>query len=199
MKFCSECGSGVTLEIPKGDNRPRHVCPNCQTIHYHNPRIVAGTLPTYEGRILLCRRAIEPRYGYWTLPAGFMELGESVSDAAARETWEEAEAKVDMGPLYTVVNIPYIGQVHIFYLAEIREGVHGAGQESLESRLFAPEEIPWEDLAFRSVKLTLERFLNDQKLGITQPHSAEMTLPTPNGWPPSEQSTEIATLTKTQS
>lgn len=128
-----------------------------------------------------------------------MELGESVSEAAARETWEEAEAKVDMGPLYTVVNIPYIGQVHIFYLAEIHEGVHGAGQESLESRLFAPEEIPWEDLAFRSVKLTLERFLNDQKLGITQPQSAEMTLPTPPGWPPSEQITETTTLTKTPS
>ncbi|MBK8972180.1 MAG: NUDIX hydrolase [Hahellaceae bacterium] len=186
MKFCSECGNGIVVEVPKGDNRPRHVCPSCQTIHYHNPRIVAGTLPTYQGRILLCRRAIEPRQGYWTLPAGFMELGESVAEAAARETWEEAEARVNMGPLYTVINIPYIGQVHIFYLADIRDGEYGAGLESLESRLFAPEEIPWEALAFRSVKLTLEKYLDDRKLGVNALQSTEMTLEIPPEWKPSD-------------
>lgn len=182
MKFCSECGAPVVFEIPQGDSRPRHVCRACTTIHYINPRIVAGTLPVHRGQILLCRRAIEPRRGYWTLPAGFMELNETVADAAIRETWEEAAARVDLQGLYTIVNIPYIGQVHVFYRAELVDGLFGVGEESLETRLFRAEDIPWSDLAFRSVRMTLEKYLADQRAGRFPEGSTEMTLTPPTGW-----------------
>jgi ADP-ribose pyrophosphatase YjhB (NUDIX family) len=182
MKYCCECGQSIVIEIPKGDNKPRHVCTHCKTIHYINPKIVAGTLPIYEGKVLLCKRAIEPRYGYWTLPAGFMELNETVAEAAERETWEEAAAKVRLGSLYTLINIPYIGQVHVFYRAELLDGVYGAGEESLETRLFAIEDIPWKELAFRSVRLTLEKYLRDIEKGSFDEQSTELLLAPPPGW-----------------
>lgn len=163
MKYCSSCGHSVEHRIPQGDNRPRYVCPSCDTIHYQNPRIVAGTVPVWEDKILLCRRAIEPRYGYWTLPAGFMENAETTDEAAARETWEEALAEVSIEGLYTVIHVPHIDQVHMFYRATLTNGSFGAGEESLESQLFSIDDIPWEDLSFPTVKRTLEYFVADLK------------------------------------
>jgi ADP-ribose pyrophosphatase YjhB (NUDIX family) len=164
MKFCSQCGQSVSLEIPNGDNRRRYICKHCGKIHYENPRIVAGCVPVHEGRILLCKRAIEPRYGYWTVPAGFMELDENLPEAAARETWEEAQAIVELGPLFAVVDVKRARQVHIFFDATMAEPIFGAGDETLETRLFHPEEIPWQDIAFESVRIALEQHLNNRKL-----------------------------------
>ncbi len=161
MRFCSDCGNPVEKKIPEGDNRLRHVCINCGTIHYQNPKIVAGTLPIFKGKILLCKRAIEPRLGFWTLPAGFMENQETTSEAALRETWEEAEAKVSLDGLYTVMNIPQIDQVHIFFRATLVNEEFGAGEETLETRLFTPDEIPWDQISFPTVQQTLEQYLAD--------------------------------------
>lgn len=163
MKYCSECGSPVALQVPRGDSRERHVCQQCGHIHYINPRIIAGTLPVYEGKILLCRRAIEPRRGYWTLPAGFMENGETSAEAAIRETAEEAEAKVTLHDLYTVFNLPHISQVYLFYRAELIDGQFGVGEESLESQLFEEHDIPWSELAFPTIKRTLQLYFEDRK------------------------------------
>lgn len=160
MNYCSNCGAPVRLSVPDGDNRERHVCEQCAHIHYINPNIVAGTLPFHEGKILLCKRAIEPRKGYWTLPAGFMEMGESTVEAALRETLEEACAEAEAGPLLSVISVPQIGQVHMFYLASLTNGRFSAGPESLDVRLFAPEEIPWDDIAFHTVKKTLQFFID---------------------------------------
>jgi len=170
IKFCSSCGGNITLLIPEGDNRDRHVCDDCGTIHYQNPRIIAGTLPVYEGKVLLCRRAIEPRLGFWTLPAGFMENGETTQQAARRETWEEAEAKIDIDGLYTLYDLPHISQVYMFYRGTIVDGKFGAGQESLESQLFSENEIPWAELAFPTIGLTLKRYFNDRKIGVFETH-----------------------------
>ncbi|WP_221795408.1 NUDIX hydrolase [Oceanobacter mangrovi] len=161
MKYCSQCGGAVEVRIPEDDNRPRHVCTQCNTIFYSNPRIVAGTIPVYDGKILLCKRAIEPRYGYWTLPGGFMENHESTEEAALRETWEEAAAKVTLGPLYSMASVIHISQVHLFFKAELPEPVFASGPESLEVRLFEPAEIPWDELAFATVSETLRRYLQD--------------------------------------
>jgi len=163
MKFCSECGSQVSVKIPEGDNRERHVCIDCGVVHYINPRIIAGTLPVYEGKVLLCRRAIEPRKGYWTLPAGFMENGETTAEAAARETIEEAEAKVDLHGLYTVFNLPHISQVYMFFRGDVIEGKFGVGTESLETQLFEEQDIPWNELAFPTIYRTLKLYFEDRK------------------------------------
>ncbi|PTB84162.1 NUDIX hydrolase [Marinobacter vinifirmus] len=163
MKYCSTCGQPVEQRIPEGDNRHRYVCVSCETIHYQNPRIVAGTVPVWEGQILLCKRAIEPRYGYWTLPAGFMENAETTMEAAARETREEALAEVTIHGLYSIIDVPHINQVHMFYRATLTDGQFGAGQESLESKLFTPDDIPWDEISFPTVRKTLELFLNDMK------------------------------------
>ncbi len=159
MKFCSRCGQAVVTEVPDGDNRPRYVCKHCNTIHYENPRIVAGCVAVYDGSILLCKRGIEPRLGYWTVPAGFMELGEGLPEAAARETWEEALARVEVGPLTVVVDVIKARQVHIFFEGVMTEPVFGVGDETLETRLFKPEEIPWNDLAFPSVRIAIKHHL----------------------------------------
>lgn len=164
MKFCSHCGGDIEHKIPEDDNRLRHVCTVCETIHYQNPNIVAGTIPVFEDRILLCRRAIEPRHGFWTLPAGFMENQETTTEAAMRETWEEAEAKVAIQGLYTVINVPQIDQVHMFFRASIIDGKYGVGPESLETALFHEEEIPWDELAFPTVKRTLKLFLEERRM-----------------------------------
>jgi ADP-ribose pyrophosphatase YjhB (NUDIX family) len=164
MKFCSQCGKSISLEMPDGDNRPRYICKHCGKIHYENPLIVAGCIPVHEGRILLCKRAIEPRYGYWTVPAGFMELHESLPEAAARETWEEAQATVELGPLFAVVDVIQAKQVHIFFDAIMPEPIFGAGDETLETRLFHPEEIPWQEIAFESGRIALKEHLNNRKI-----------------------------------
>jgi ADP-ribose pyrophosphatase YjhB (NUDIX family) len=158
MKFCSHCAATVSKRIPDGDNRERFICDRCDVIFYDNPRIVAGTIPVWQNQVLLCRRAIEPRRGYWTLPAGFMENGESTEQAAQRETLEEACAEVEMGQLFSMITVPHIDQVHIFFTATLKDGQFAAGDESLEVALFAEQDIPWQELAFPTVKQTLQRF-----------------------------------------
>lgn len=166
MKFCSSCGASVQILVPAGDNRERHVCVSCETVHYNNPRIITGCLPVYQDQVLLCRRAIEPRLGFWTLPAGFLELGETVAQGAVRETVEEAGAQVLVGDLYCMFNLPHIGQVYMMYLAELPEPVFSANtDESLEVRLFTEQEIPWRELAFRTMWRTLHHYFEDRKTG----------------------------------
>ena len=166
MKFCSECAHPVTVAIPEGDNRPRFVCTHCGTIHYQNPKMVIGSIPVWEQdgelKVLLCKRAIEPRYGYWTLPAGFMENGETTSAAAARETEEEAGANVELGNLFTLLNVVHVHQVHLFYLARLVDLDFAPGIESLDVQLFSESEIPWGDLAFPTIRTTLELFFADR-------------------------------------
>lgn len=171
QRYCSQCGSLLTRRIPEDDNRERDVCDHCGAIHYQNPRMVLGTIPVWEKQVLLCRRAIEPRHGYWTLPAGFMELGETTAQGAARETQEEAGARIEMGPLFAVLDIPHVDQVHIFYLARLTDPQFEPGPESLEARLFNEEEIPWDELAFRSVSTALKLFFADRARGAFQVHS----------------------------
>lgn len=163
MKFCSRCGATVSLEIPQGDDRERAVCRECGEIHYQNPRVIVGCLPVHENRILLCRRAIEPRHGFWTLPAGFMENGESTAEGAARETWEEAAAQAEDLALYRLFDIPQINQIYVFYRCGIADGEFGVGSESLESQLFDEADIPWGELAFPVVKVLLEEYFEDRK------------------------------------
>jgi ADP-ribose pyrophosphatase YjhB (NUDIX family) len=164
MNFCSSCGSGrLEFRIPDGDHLPRFVCPDCGTIHYRNPKIVVGCLPEWGDRILLCRRAIEPRHGLWTLPAGFLENGETLSAGAVRETIEEANARVELGDLYTVINLPQIGQIYMMFRARLLDLAFGPGPESLEVRLFGEAEIPWESLAFRTIARTLRNFFLDRR------------------------------------
>jgi ADP-ribose pyrophosphatase YjhB (NUDIX family) len=166
MKFCSECAHPVTVAIPEGDNRPRFVCTHCGTIHYQNPKMVIGSIPVWEQdgelKVLLCKRAIEPRYGYWTLPAGFMENGETTSAAAARETEEEAGANIELGNLFTLLNVVHVHQVHLFYLARLVDLDFAPGIESLDVQLFSEAEIPWSDLAFPTIRTTLELFFADR-------------------------------------
>lgn len=161
MKYCPVCGAEVARRIPEDDNRERWVCPRCETVHYNNPKVVVGCVAEKDGKILLCKRAIEPRYGYWTVPAGFMELGESLAQGAARETLEEACARVEIGHLFASIDVIDAGQVHIFFTGTL-EGSYGVGHESLETRLFAPDEIPWDELAFRSGRYALEKYLEDK-------------------------------------
>ncbi|APD13437.1 ADP-ribose pyrophosphatase [Pandoraea pulmonicola] len=170
IQFCSACGHPVELRIPPGDNRERHVCTHCGTIHYQNPRNVLGTVPVWGDQVLLCKRAIEPRLGYWTLPAGFMEIGETTAQAAARETLEEAGAVVEVGALFSLLNVPHVNQVHIFYLAQMREPQFAAGEESLEVALFSEDEIPWDEIAFATVAKTLRFFFEDRRAGAFGVH-----------------------------
>lgn len=162
MKFCSQCGGPVSQRIPSGDNRPRHVCDQCATVHYQNPRIVAGCLPVWGDQVLLCRRAIHPRLGYWTLPAGFMENGETLAEAAARETLEEACARVHDLQLYTLFDLPHINQVYMLFRAELSDLDFAPGEESLDVRLFHQSEIPWSELAFPTIGRTLECYFADR-------------------------------------
>ena len=163
MKYCSSCGASVSLRVPDGDNRERFVCTRCETIHYQNPKIVAGCIPEWNGKILLCRRAIEPRYGLWTLPAGFMENGETTEQAAMRETREEACARVNISALYSIFSIPHISQVYMLFRGELENGEYSAGTESLDCDLFGESDIPWDDLAFPVVRETLQRYFRDAR------------------------------------
>ncbi|MRR51708.1 MAG: NUDIX domain-containing protein [Rhodocyclaceae bacterium] len=174
MNFCCSCGAPVSLKVPEGDSLPRHVCDACNTIHYRNPKLVVGSLPVWEDRVLLCRRAIEPRQGFWTLPAGFMENNESMADAAMRETLEEAQARVQLEGIFTLVSIPYISQVHVIYRARLLDLDFAPGVESLEVVLFREEDIPWNELAFRSVTLTLRHFFDDRRHGSFGVHGSSL-------------------------
>lgn len=187
MNYCSHCGAPVSLAVPAGDTLPRYICAQCGTIHYQNPKMVIGCIAEWKGRVLLCRRAIEPRHGLWTLPAGFMENNETTAEAAARETLEEACAEVEIDRLFALVNVPHIHQVHMFYTARLIDGRFGAGEESLESRLFAEADIPWPEMAFRSVSFALKAWLEDRRKGSFGLHTADlaplapMPAPTPRG------------------
>ena len=165
MKYCSHCGQQVERRIPDHDDRERYVCDHCGTIHYQNPRVVVGCLPVHDERILLCRRAIQPRHGFWTLPAGFLENGETTREGALRETWEEARARVRDESIYTVFDLPHIHQIYMFYRGRLDPPEFAAGPESLEVRLFSEAEIPWDELAFPVVTATLRHYLADRQHG----------------------------------
>ena len=176
MNFCSHCGQPVTQLVPEGDHRLRYVCTACGQVHYQNPKIVAGCVPEHDGRILLCRRAIEPRRGYWTIPAGFMENGETTQEAARRESVEEALAEVEIGSLLAVVHVLHADQVHVMFRARLPKPEFGAGAESLEVMLCDEHTIPWQDIAFRSVDFALRRYLEDRRAGLEQHHFTAIDL-----------------------
>ena len=161
MKYCSRCGAEVAIRRPESDNRERWVCTKCDTIHYQNPLVVVGCVAEKDGKILLCKRSIEPRYGFWTVPAGFMELGESLAEGAARETLEEACAEVEIGHLFASIDVIDAGQVHVFFTGKLKGG-YGVGEESLEVGLFAEDEIPWDEIAFKSGRYALETYFKDR-------------------------------------
>lgn len=165
MKFCSNCGAPVTLRVPPGDSLPRHVCDACHAIHYQNPRMVVGCIVEWEDRVLLCRRGIEPRHGMWTVPAGYLENGETTAQGAIRETLEEANARVEIGPLYALYNIPHISQVYMLFRARLLDDRIRPGAETLEVKLFPEEEIPWERIAFATVRNTLQHYYSDRRGG----------------------------------
>jgi len=170
MNFCSNCGTRVVLKVPEGDFLPRHVCEHCGTIHYQNPRLVVGSVTEWEGRVLLCRRAIEPRSGFWTLPAGFMENLETLEGCAQREAQEEALADIETGSLLSIINVPHASQVHVFYRARLVEGRFGIGHESLDAALYEEAEVPWPELAFPSVEFTLKCYFEDRAHGREGAH-----------------------------
>ncbi len=166
VKHCRNCGTAVVCRVPDdGDTRLRGVCPACHTVHYENPLNVVGTIPYLDQRVLLCKRNIEPRLGKWTLPAGFMELCETVAEGAARETVEEAGAQFEMGEFFSLVNIPRVGQVHMFYRARLLSEQFDPGHETMEARLFLEDEIPWDEIAFKTVGETLKRYFADRRAG----------------------------------
>ncbi len=175
IKHCRTCGAEVRYETPADDNRDRATCTSCATVHYENPLNVVGTLPFWENRVLLCRRNIEPRRGLWTLPAGFMELGESTAEGALRETVEEAGAHVEMLGLYTLLNVVRVGQVHLFYRARLLDVDFAPGPESIEARLFGEDEVPWAEIAFRTTRRTLELFFADRRSGSFAFHAEDIT------------------------
>ncbi|MGB5256162.1 MAG: NUDIX hydrolase [Woeseiaceae bacterium] len=161
MKYCSGCGARVSRRTPKNDTRERWVCDDCGMVHYQNPLLVVGCVAERNGKVLLCKRAIEPRYGYWTVPAGFMELGETIAGGAARETLEEACATVELGHLFASVDVIDAGQVHLFFTGRL-VGDYGIGDESLEVALFSEDEVPWDELAFQSGKFALQKYFEDR-------------------------------------
>ena len=174
MNFCSLCGQPVTIMIPPDDDRMRHICTACNTVHYQNPKVVAGCIPVHEGRVLLCKRAIEPRAGFWTLPAGFMELGETSLEAAVRETLEEAKAHVNVQNLYAVFNLPHVNQVYLMFRSVLLDQEFAPGRESTEVRLFAGKEIPWQDLAFATIRQTLKFYFEDAVNGTFPLHIGDI-------------------------
>ena len=174
MNYCSDCGAPVSRKIPAGDTLPRFVCDRCAAIHYHNPKIVAGCIPEWDGRILLCRRAIEPRRGLWTFPAGFMEIGESVEAAAVRETKEEAQADVTITALHSMFSLPHIGQVYLVFRGQLQSPAYQAGPESLDVALLPLSAIPWDEIAFPVVHEALRRYVADAECGRFQVHVASL-------------------------
>lgn len=172
MKFCSECGNPVVHRVPEGDNLPRHICEHCDLIHYQNPKLVVGCLPVWKEQVLLCKRAIEPSYGLWTLPAGFMENQESLEQAALRESHEEANANLEIENIYSIISLPHINQIYVLYRAKLLDLDFYAGSESLDVQLFTEDEIPWDSLAFQTIKTTLERYFEDRKKGQFSVHNS---------------------------
>lgn len=174
IQHCKVCGGVTRYTVPADDNRERAVCADCGIVHYENPLNVVGTVPVWQDQVLLCRRNIEPRRGLWTLPAGFMELGESTAEGALRETVEEAGADVEMGPLFTLLNVVRVGQVHLFYLATMRSTALDPGPETIEARLFREHEIPWDEIAFKTTRETLLRYFEDRRRGQFGVHCADI-------------------------
>ncbi len=175
IKHCKQCGTVVVYRLPDdGDTKERAVCTSCNTVHYENPLNVVGTVPHWGDKVLLCKRNIEPRWGKWTLPAGFMELGETTAAGAARETDEEAGAQFEMQELLTLINVPRVGQVHLFYRARLLSDSFNPGSETIEARLFAEDEIPWDEIALRTVKETLERYFSDRRAGHYTIHQVDI-------------------------
>jgi len=166
----------VARRVPPGDSLPRYVCDACGEIHYQNPKLVVGAVPEFEGRLLLCRRAIEPRYGYWTLPAGFMENDETAGQAALRETLEEAGARIELGEPFSMISVPRVNQVHLFYRARLLDLTFHPGEESLEVALLEEARIPWKDIAFRTVGLTLRHWYADRARGSFGFHAEDLPL-----------------------
>lgn len=186
IRFCRLCGASTTAAIPPGEDRERAVCPECGYVDYVNPINVVGTVPVWgetSEQILLCRRAIEPRKGYWTLPAGFLEYGETLIEGAVRETMEEAGARIELGELFTVIDVAYVGQVHLFYRARLLDLDLAPGPETAETQLFGVDEIPWDEIAFHTVRRTLEHYLADRAAGTFAVHtgSIERHPPRPAG------------------
>ncbi|WP_079432675.1 NUDIX hydrolase [Zoogloea sp. LCSB751] len=179
MNFCSHCGAPVSLKVPPGDNLPRHVCNQCGTIHYQNPKVVVGAIAEWGDKILMCRRAIEPRYGCWTLPAGFMENNETTGEAALRETLEEAGAKIALAEMFTFVDLPHISQIHIIYRARLLDPDFSPGEESLEASLITEDDIPWDEIAFRSIDYTLKCYFEDRRRGRFDLHATTLAIPIP--------------------
>jgi ADP-ribose pyrophosphatase YjhB (NUDIX family) len=177
MKFCPGCGQPVQMLIPPGDNLPRAVCTACGTIHYENPRMVVGCVPEWQGRILLCQRAIEPRRGYWTTPAGFMENGETLQGAAARESLEEAQAQVQIGSLLSITHVLHARQVHINFRGRLLDGKFGAGSESLQVGLYEEAAIPWDQIAFPSIEFALRSYYADLHDGTESVHFSDINRP----------------------
>ncbi|MCX7070342.1 MAG: NUDIX hydrolase [Gammaproteobacteria bacterium] len=174
MKFCSNCGHAVDHRIPPGDHLPRAVCPACDTIHYQNPKVIAGCVPVWDGKVLMCRRNIEPRLGLWTFPAGFLEMSETSAQGAARETLEESQAEVDIGGLLAVINVPYVSQIYMIYRGQMRSPHHAVTSESSETRLMREDEIPWDDIAFPTIWHSLRFFFEDRAKGIETIHTLDL-------------------------
>lgn len=174
INYCCSCGAPISLRVPAGDKLPRHVCDACGAIHYRNPRLVVGALPIWEERVLLCRRGIEPRHGCWTLPAGFMENQETVAEAALRETREEACARIELDEMFTVISVPHVSQVHVVFRARLLDLDFAAGDETLEVALFREDEIPWEQIAFRTIAMTLRHYFADRREGLFRFHAGEI-------------------------
>lgn len=177
-RFCPQCGSAkIEFRIPHDDDRERHICADCGHIHYLNPKVVVGTIPVWEDKVLLCKRAIEPRYGFWTLPAGFMEENETLEEGALRETREEAHARVTIEQMYTTLSLPQISQVYVLFRAKLDDLNFSAGTESLDVKLFTEDEVPWDQIAFRTITVSLKHFFADRKAGNFQPHVGEIRHP----------------------
>jgi ADP-ribose pyrophosphatase YjhB (NUDIX family) len=175
IRHCKQCGTAVSYRLPDdGDTRERAICPACHTVHYENPLNVVGTVPFWDDKVLLCKRNIEPRWGKWTLPAGFMELGETVAEGAARETHEESGAEIEMLDLFTIMNVVRVGQVHFFYRARLTSDRFDPGHETLEARLFAEHEVPWDEIAFRTVRETLRCYFADRQRGRFELHQIDI-------------------------
>lgn len=175
IHHCKQCGTAVVYRLPDdGDAKERAVCPSCGLVHYENPLNVVGTVPHWGDKVLLCKRNIEPRKGKWTLPAGFMELNETTSEGAARETVEEAGAEFEMEGLFSLINVVRVGQVHVFYRAKLLTDQFNPGPETMEAQLFSEQDIPWDEIAFRTVKETLDRYFADRRAGQFGIHTLDI-------------------------
>ena len=174
IRHCKACGAATEYRIPADDNRERATCTGCGAVHYENPLNVVGTVPAWQDQVLLCRRNIEPRHGFWTLPAGFMELGETAAEGALRETVEEAGAHIELGPLFTFLNVVRVGQLHLYFRARLLDTDFAPGPETIEAQLFREDEIPWDELAFRTVRETLKHYVEDRRRGQFELHSADI-------------------------